>query len=144
MSEQNDKDVNGITVAGAFAFEAIRNYVNEIRAASSPQTPQQTGGEAYVYFNDVLGKVDAIVEGRESLPSSDKAQVRQLSLNAVKDFVESREAQGITDDHAYARFRAKQDVIEKLLDGQSPRQVLAALQAEDGGASESVPDTTQP
>ncbi len=122
-----------MSLPALFTFEAIRNYVNEIRAASYPQTPQQTGGEPYIFFNSILDKVDAIVEGRESLPSSDKAQVRQLSLNAVREFVETCEADGNTHDHAYERFRMKQDVIERLLDGESPREVLASIKAEDNG-----------
>lgn len=140
MTEQSTDSVNGIVVAGAFAFESIRNYVNEIRAASYPHTPQQTGGDAYVHFDGVLDKVDAIIEDRESLPSSDKAQVRQLSLNAVREFVEQREADGQTSDHAYERFRAKQDVIEKLLGGQSPQAILAALKADSAEVDEGAPD----
>ncbi|MBL4804153.1 MAG: hypothetical protein JKY71_04745 [Alphaproteobacteria bacterium] len=139
MTDQSVDNANTIVLAGAFAFEAIRNYVNEIRAASYPQTPQQTGGEPYVFFNEVLDKVDAIANGQESLASSEKAQIRQLSLNAVREFVETCEADGLRDDHAYERFKAKQGVIERLLAGETPREVLAALKADDVDPGDGAP-----
>lgn len=132
MTDESIDNARNIEFAGAFAFEAIRNYVNHTGAAAAPRVPEELGGEAYVYFRDILKKAYEITNGRESLPSSEKEQIRQMALNSVREFIDKRESEGPTDDYEYLFFRAKQDLIERLLGGETPREVLASLKAKDG------------
>ena len=47
-------------VAGKLCYSGILKYVNDIRAAAYPQTPEQHGGAAYLHFVKILELVDEL------------------------------------------------------------------------------------
>ncbi len=112
--------------AGNFAAFAIQTYINEIHAASYPQTPQQVGGEPYMFFKERFDEVAALIG------SGDKLSAREKSIQAVRDFLELQQNAGEAGTHAYERFTIKAEVVDRLLAGESLEAVKDSYPAVDG------------
>lgn len=82
---------NPDTLAGAYAHRQIEQFVNTIRAASYPHTPEQTGGIVYELCNKHLQEcMDFIGDDDPSnLSSEQKGYIRTKAIESLDNLVET-------------------------------------------------------
>lgn len=117
---------NGRLLAGVFAANLIRSYLNDVHAASYPHTPAQTGGATYIFFNDRYTDIMA---------QTDKNIAADMALAAIHDFMRDESLSGefarnssISMRIAYEHFSARLPLIARLQSGETPQSIADSLQ----------------
>src|SRR5690606_13180494 len=104
--EQTEQD-KAVRLAGAFVLEAMSGYINDIRAAAYPHTPEQIGGAPYIYFLKTCDDAKAGLDRGES-----PLETARLAISQLEEFLSSFEDK---KSAVYIRFEAKKRVADRLL-----------------------------
>lgn len=124
--------------AGAYAYIVIYRFVEDVRMASYPQTPEETGGQAYRYFTQCLDDIERLIgpdADRAVLSDAVKTGIQCTAFDALQRYVEENRAayeSGALPAHEcrhFEHFKAHGENARDLRGGVSPQKLLAVIKA---------------
>lgn len=133
--------------AGAFAMLLMQRYIDDVHAASYPQTPQEVGGPTYKFFKS---RYEDLADHLKD-SSLSKAEIGDRAIQAIRDYLSDDSLSGeaarsfsLSMDTAYRHFSSRIEIIDRLEAGEKAQDILNNLRGKDMDDDHGFPQIQSP